>query len=117
MTSSPFYIDNTNEQLYQGNLLVCEHEMLEQLNLDFVERLLFGSDSVKCFIIRHYSSRRIYLEEQRLDQLLMAWEETFKQHLTFDHAFSLDDFPNGFCWTTRVWRGYDCWYLVFTEHH
>lgn len=117
MTLSPFHIDNDNEQLYQGNLLVSEHEMVEPLTLELIERLVFGPEAIKCLITRHHSSRRIQLEEQPLDQLQQMWEKTFKHHLTFDHAFSLDDFPNGFCWTIRVWQGDDCWYLVFTEHH
>ncbi|TCI30666.1 hypothetical protein EVJ33_05050 [Exiguobacterium sp. SL-10] len=117
MTSSPFYIDNTDEQLYQGNLLVSVHEMPEPHNLEFIERMLFGPEAIKCLITRHHSSRRIQLEEQPLDQLQTVWEKTFKHHLTFEVAFSLDDFPNGYCWTTRVWEGHDCWYLVFTEHH
>ncbi len=117
MNLSPFHIDNTNEQLYQGDLLVSEYEMLEPLNLESIERLVFGPESIKCFITRHHSSRRIHLEEQYIDQLQKMWEKTFKHHLTFDHAFSLDDFPNGYCWTTRVSQGHDCWYVVFTEHH
>ncbi|UTT41491.1 hypothetical protein [Exiguobacterium aurantiacum] len=117
MTLLSFHIDNTNEQLYQGNLLVSEDEMVEPLTLELIERLVFGSEFIKCFITQHHSLRRIQLEKQPLDQLQKMWEKTFKHHLTFDHAFSLDDFPHGYCWTTRVWQGHDCWYLVFTEHH
>lgn len=108
MTSSLFYIDNTDEQLYQENLLVSEHEMVEPLNLEFIERLVFDSKALKCLITRRHSSRRIQLEEQPLDQLQKMWEKTFKHHLTFDHAFTLEDFPNEYCWTTRVWQGQDC---------
>lgn len=112
-----FYIDAVNDHLYHGSHLVSDNEKVEQLNLKFIEMLLFGPEDVRCLITRHHSSRQIQLEERRRDQLQTTWDKTFKQHLTFNPGFLPEDFSNGYCWTIRVWRENNGWYLVFTEHH